>query len=121
MSSISALIGAVVIDKSGQSLKTSSLYSDGTDNPVLGLYFSAHWCPPCREFTPILAQFYERFKATTNGRRFEIVFVSSDYDEEAFQQYINEMPWRSIPYHEKELRVNLCISLQISVQHLTYI
>ncbi len=22
-------------------------------------YFSAHWCPPCKHFTPILKDFYE--------------------------------------------------------------
>ena len=26
---------------------------------VVLIYFSAHWCPPCRGFTPILKDFYE--------------------------------------------------------------
>lgn len=26
---------------------------------VFGIYFSAHWCPPCRRFTQILKDFYE--------------------------------------------------------------
>ena len=28
------------------------------DKKILCFYFSAHWCPPCRNFTPILADFY---------------------------------------------------------------
>jgi len=26
---------------------------------VILIYFSAHWCPPCRGFTPVLKDFYE--------------------------------------------------------------
>ena len=26
---------------------------------VVLIYFSAHWCPPCRAFTPVLKDFYE--------------------------------------------------------------
>ena len=43
---------------------------------MVGLYFSAHWCPPCRGFTPRLAKEYERMKG--EGKKIEIVFISSD-------------------------------------------
>jgi nucleoredoxin len=26
---------------------------------VILFYFSAHWCPPCRAFTPVLKDFYD--------------------------------------------------------------
>jgi len=69
---------------------------------AIGLYFSAHWCPPCRGFTPKLAEFYN------NGlkEKMEIIFVSSDRDESQFKDYSGEMPWLSLPYekrNEKEL------------------
>jgi thiol-disulfide isomerase/thioredoxin len=31
----------------------------GPDVKLLGLYFSMHTCPPCREFTPLLAEIYQ--------------------------------------------------------------
>ncbi|KAK7200039.1 tryparedoxin-like protein [Novymonas esmeraldas] len=42
------------------------------------IYFSAHWCPPCQRFTPLLADFYEAHKDTQD---FEVLFVSSDREE----------------------------------------
>ncbi|KAJ3618983.1 hypothetical protein MTP99_005776 [Tenebrio molitor] len=43
---------------------------------VRGFYFSANWCPPCRAFTPQLAEVYRVIRKREPG--FEIVFVSSD-------------------------------------------
>ena len=42
---------------------------------VVGLYFSAHWCPPCHGFTPKLTEVYTVIKGT--DKSLEIVFVSS--------------------------------------------
>merc|ERR1712183_555937 len=47
-------------------------------------YFSAHWCPPCRRFTPMLAEFYKA--ASQLG--VEIVFVSADQSEDAMFSYM---------------------------------
>merc|ERR1712228_83406 len=73
-----------------------------TSGKFIGLYFSAHWCPPCRGFTPKLAEMYK------NGlkEKMEIIFVSSDRDEKSFNDYFGDMPWLALPYAkraEKEL------------------
>ena len=67
------------------------------DNELIGIYFSAHWCPPCRQFTPKLAEFYN--KINSNGKKLEIIFCSSDNDEKSFKEYYNLMPWTSIPFN----------------------
>ena len=69
-----------------------------------GVYFSAHWCPPCRAFTPHLAKKYEVWKKA--GHPFEVIFVSSDRDQSSFDDYFKEMPWLTIPYDDEEKRVN---------------
>ena len=28
--------------------------SEIKESPLIGIYFSAHWCPPCKGFTPII-------------------------------------------------------------------
>lgn len=65
---------------------------------LVALYFSAHWCGPCRKFTPSLVDFYNRVAAT--HPEFEIVFVSSDKSASAMQTYMQEtnMPWPALDY-----------------------
>jgi len=69
---------------------------------AIGIYFSAHWCPPCRGFTPKLAEIYNTIKG--NGKKLEIVFASSDRDEKAFDEYYAEMPWLSLPYANRDAK-----------------
>lgn len=69
---------------------------DGAD--VIGLYFSASWCTPCREFTPKLKEFYnEMKKKLPHDGRLEILLVPRDNDEAAFNAYRKTMPWPSLP------------------------
>ena len=69
------------------------------------LYFSAHWCPPCRMFTPKLVEWYNDFKAKHPD--FELVFVSSDRDEAAMQEYIkgDKMPWPFVKFDQAKSEV----------------
>lgn len=61
---------------------------------VVALYFSAHWCPPCRQFTPRLAAAL----AQNAWPQMAVVFVSSDRDAGSFLQYFAEMPWLALPF-----------------------
>lgn len=79
---------------------------------AVGVYFSAHWCPPCRGFTPKLAAFYEKMKDA--GKKFEIVFVSSDRDQGAFDEYFTEMPWMAMPYNERKRKAKLSKKFGVS-------
>ena len=103
MSSLSKLIGEIVISsRSEKETKTTSLEGSGK---VVGFYFSAHWCPPCRAFTPQLVQWYHNVKKGTNGEKFDIVFLSSDKDLSEFKEYFREMPWFAVPYEAREVKV----------------
>jgi len=78
---------------------------------TLALYFSAHWCPPCRGFTPQLANLYKNMKQqVADGKReddFEFVFVSSDRDAHSFNEYFAEMPWLALPFSNRKGKSDL--------------
>jgi len=69
---------------------------------AVGLYFSAHWCPPCRGFTPILAQFYSALKKA-DANALEIIFVTSDENDESFMGYYGEHPWTAVAYGDETI------------------
>merc|ERR1711865_861219 len=88
---------------SSAKLVSASGESSGADlmGKVFAFYFSAHWCPPCRGFTPQLAEWY------TNGLKekgLEIVFVSSDKTEDAFKEYFAEQPWLALDYSDRKMK-----------------
>jgi len=78
----------------------------------LMLYFSAHWCPPCRKFTPILSKAYTKLRAERDD--FELVFVSSDRDEQAFKEYFNEMTFCALPYEHREAKTVLSKKYEVA-------
>lgn len=64
------------------------------------VYFTAHWCPPCRKFTPKLVEFYNKHAKSGN---FETILVSSDRNENDMFKYMQEakMPWVAVPFADR--------------------
>ncbi|XP_006167579.1 nucleoredoxin isoform X2 [Tupaia chinensis] len=94
------VIAGPLLRNNGQSLESSSL-----EGSHVGVYFSAHWCPPCRSLTRVLVESYRKIKEA--GQKFEIIFVSADRSEESFKQYFSEMPWLAVPYTDEARRSRL--------------
>jgi len=90
------LNSSMLVNREGQQFSPSAHLK----GKHLMLYFSAHWCPPCRNFTPKLAQAYENLKAS--GKQVDIVFISSDKGPAQFQEYLNLMPWLALPFEAPE-------------------
>ena len=82
-----------------ENIATKTIWENNVNS--VGFYFSAHWCPSCREFTPELAEFYQEAQANSHGCR--LVFVSCDQDYESFNRHRSEIPWPAVPLQSRSL------------------
>jgi len=104
------ILGASLYNKVGSKVSTVDALRG---KKFILLYFSASWCPPCKAFTPILAEFY---KKCAKEAKLEIIYVSSDRSVEAFNEYYGKMPWLAIPTDEEaaERKTNLAKLFDVS-------
>eukprot|EP00116_Pleurobrachia_bachei_P016823 sb/3477085/ len=108
MSAFVELLGSKLHGKSGE-VDTATALAD----KYVALYFSAQWCPPCRGFTPELAKLYGKL----SDKPFEIVFVSSDKADAAFNEYYETMPWLALPYADRDRKAALSAKFKVKRDH----
>jgi len=79
-----------LVDEAGKTVDLATL-----KGKTVAVYCSAHWCPPCRAFTPELVKF-----ANANKTKLAVVFISSDRAEDQMFTYMKEtkMPWPAVPF-----------------------
>ena len=95
-----ALKGKLVVLERGT--RVSRIGRDETpDVDYYAIYFSAHWCGPCRQFTPQLVSFYNSLR-DQHGKDFEVIFVSRDRSSDAMETYMQEaeMPWPALNHSQ---------------------
>jgi thiol-disulfide isomerase/thioredoxin len=91
---LAEMLPSKLLDSSGKKISQDELAGK-----TVGFYFSAHWCPPCRAFTPSLVKFRD-----SNKKDFEVVFVSSDRSSDAQMGYMKEtdMKWYTLELGSQE-------------------
>ena len=89
MVSATAVVDSELIKNLGETVRSgddgateSQTASALGNSKFIGVYFGAHWAPPCRKFTHSLKKNYE--EANKDGKQLEIVFCSQDGNMEAF-------------------------------------
>ncbi len=75
------------------------------DKKIIGLYFSASWCPPCRKFTPVISILYEDMIEYYDD--IEFVFISSDKSNIEFNEYWNKMSFPALSYEYRDKKEEL--------------
>ncbi|KAF5204287.1 Nucleoredoxin [Thalictrum thalictroides] len=95
-----------LITPSGDQVKVEDL-----EGKTVGIYFSANWYSKCQHFTPILVDVYHQLME--QGAKFDIVFVSSDEDQNSFDVFYGTMPWLAIPFSDLQSKKNLTQKFQI--------
>ncbi|XP_064477483.1 nucleoredoxin-like protein 2 [Ornithodoros turicata] len=90
--------GKTLVKKDGSEVRAEDVL---TGKKVVAIYFSAHWCPPCRMFTPFLAETYQELK--DDDVSFEVVFVSSDRSASDMLSYMKEChgDWQAVKYGDE--------------------
>ncbi|GAB4854087.1 hypothetical protein Ancab_022669 [Ancistrocladus abbreviatus] len=83
------------ISKDGRKVLVSEL-----TGKTVGLYFGAYWCPPSHIFTSQLIEAYNEL-VFTQKEPFELIFISTDRDQDEFNSSLSTMPWLAIPYQDK--------------------
>lgn len=95
MAALVRLLGSRLLTRPDASLPTAEALKGAS---VVGLYFSASWCPPCRGFTPHFIQSYE---GALEAKGMRCIFVSWDRDEKSFADYYDKMPWLALPFEQR--------------------
>jgi nucleoredoxin len=71
-----------------EELRTASnqkIQRDALAGKIVGIYFSASWCPPCRNFTPSLVNMRDAHKDA-----FEVILVGFDRGDAAHWKYMKD-------------------------------
>ncbi|GFO43103.1 nucleoredoxin-like [Plakobranchus ocellatus] len=89
------LLQAVEGSETPENVEASAVLEN---HKIVGFYFSAQWCGPCRYFDPELVRAYTALRK--QGQSFQVIMISADRSEESFQRHVAGVPWPTVPFED---------------------
>lgn len=94
---------ALMANRERDEVETERELSLALENKVLLLYFGSGQCPRCRQFSPLLKEFFLRLTDefyVERASQLVLVYVSRDETEEQQSAFLRTMPkrWLAVPF-----------------------
>lgn len=104
MSLLEKLLGSTLVSRRGETSTQEAL----AHKTVVGLYFTASTCHPCRAFTPVLATVHRNmtlnaYKSLPMKDQLDVVLLSMDRSPVAFHDALLQTPFLAVPFHRREV------------------
>jgi nucleoredoxin len=98
------LLGSTLVSRRSETSTREAL----AHKTVVGLYFTASTCRPCRAFTPVLATVYRNmtlnaYKSLPMKDQLDVVVLSMDRSPVAFHDALLQTPFLAVPFHRREV------------------
>ncbi|KAM9311284.1 nucleoredoxin-like protein 1 [Gastrophryne carolinensis] len=89
------------------------------ENRVVLLYFAKSDCSKCKDFAPLLKDFFTKLTDefyVNRSSQLVLVYVSQDLNEEEYDSFVKDMPkrWLLVPYEDEEFRRDLEAQFSVS-------
>ncbi|NXJ86321.1 NXNL1 protein, partial [Trogon melanurus] len=110
----------LVANREEDEVETERELVGALENKVLLLYFGSGQCPRCRQFSPLLKDFFVRLTDqfyVERASQLVLVYVSRDETEEQRSAFLRSMPrrWLALPFGD---RFNRELELRFSVSEV---
>ena len=75
-------------------------------------FYVCYRCSPCKQFTPVLIDFYN---AVGKDGGLEVVYISSDSDMKEFNEYFGKMPWVAQPVDAESAQIKNTMAQSLKI------
>ena len=96
------VLGSTVITQGSKEIKLTEALKD---TKYIGILFGAHWAPCCRSFTEEMITDYKLINK--DAKVLELIFVSKDGNQDAFDRNFGDMLWKAIKYDDEARKKSL--------------
>jgi len=74
---------------------------------IIGLFYSALYCPPCHRIMQPLHDFYKEYNKS-DKKELELILVSCDKKRSEYMEHLKQMPWiKAVPYDNEVVMAKL--------------